>query len=491
MTKENANLEGAELSRRDFLTRSAAMSASVAALMATGNYAWAAGSDTLKVGLIGCGGRGTGAAKDCVTSSPNVVIYAMGDLFQDRLEGSLKNLRGEGAGGKKKEAPAAQATPAEKEKAAAAGAKKADKAKAGKKRAPAAPMGDKINVAPERCFTGFDAYKKVLDSGVDLVILATPPHFRPLHLRAAIEAGKHVFMEKPVAVDPVGARSVIESSELAANKGLAIVAGTQRRHTASYVEMMQRVHDGAIGDLLGGQCYWNQGFLWVKKHLPEWSDMEWQIRNWLYFTWLSGDHIVEQHVHNIDVMNWAFGGPPVKCMGMGGRQVRTGEECGNIFDHFAVEFEYANGARVMSMCRQIDGCAHRNGERIVGAKGVADSRVGITGANPFKYEGPSVNGQVQEHADLIQSIREGKPLNEGKRIAESSLTAIMGRMSAYTGNEISWNWLLNESKLDLTPPKYELGPLPVAPVAVPGKTKLIEEEAPQKETPKKQAPKKP
>ena len=282
-------------------------------------------------------------------------------------------------------------------------------------------------------------------------------------------------MEKPVAVDPIGARSIIASAELAATKGLAIVCGTQRRHQPSYLETMKRIEDGAIGEVVGGQCYWNQGDLWVKKQKPEWSDMEWQCRNWLYFTWLSGDHIVEQHVHNIDVINWAMGSPPVKAVGMGGREVRTQAEYGNVFDHFAVEYEYPNGARVLSMCRQTKGASGRNSERLVGTKGIATPKGNIEGPNAYKFEakGKAVNPYVQEHADLIASIRAGEPLNEGRRIAESTLTAIMGRMSAYTGRELQWSWIMNASKLDLSPAAYEMGDLPVRPVSVPGVTKLV------------------
>jgi len=415
------------VSRRDFIKTSTA--AGMATLLAGTGGIFAAGSDKIRVGVIGCGGRGTGATKDCLNASAEVEIIAMGDLFQDRLDDSLESLKKD--------------------------------------------FADRVKVTPETSFVGFDAYKKVLTCDIDLVIMAPPPHFRPMHLQAAIAAGKHVFMEKPVAVDPPGARSIIASSQLARQKGLALVAGTQRRHEVHYLEIMKRIHDGAIGEIVGGQCYWNQGELWVKEKQPGWSDMEWQCRNWLYFTWLSGDHIVEQHVHNIDVINWAIGELPVKCMGMGGRQVRTGPQYGNIFDHFAVEFEYPNGARVMSMCRQTPGCADRVAERVVGTRGVAHGHGLIEGENAYKYEGPHPNPYVVEHADLIKSIREGKPLNEGQRIAESTLCAIMGRMSAYTGREISWKWVMNESKLDLTPPEYAFGDLPVAPVAVPGQTPLV------------------
>ncbi|MFQ6037713.1 MAG: Gfo/Idh/MocA family protein, partial [Candidatus Aminicenantales bacterium] len=343
---------------------------------------------------------------------------------------------------------------------------------------------ESLAVTPDTCFSGFDAYRKVLASGIDLVILASPPHFRPRHFQAAVEAGKHVFMEKPVAVDPVGVRSVIRTSEVAARKGLAVVAGTQRRHQAHYLEIMKRVHAGAIGRIRAGQCYWNMGALWVERAKQNWidrkakgwTDMEWQIRNWLFLTWLSGDHIVEQHVHNLDVINWFIGSHPVKCLGMGGRQVRTGPEYGNIFDHFAVEYEYPDDVRVMSMCRQIPGCTDNVSERVIGTEGWAftSSANGfIKGKHAFTYDKESPNPYVQEHADLVASIRSGKPLNEGRRIAESTLTAIMGRMSAYTGRAVSWDWVMNASRLDLSPPQYAFGDLPVAPVAVPGKTELV------------------
>jgi myo-inositol 2-dehydrogenase/D-chiro-inositol 1-dehydrogenase len=429
------------ISRRDFMRGSAAMGLGVLAMGRSRMYA--RGSNTLRVGLVGCGSRGTGAAMNCVDSSPNVEIWAMADLFKDQLDSCLGRLRKNG----------------EKDWSASKAWQNAEK----------------VKVTPERCFTGFDAFRKVIGSGVDLVILATSPHFRPEHLAAAIEAGKHVFMEKPVAVDPVGIRSVIASSELAKQKNLAIVAGTQRRHAPNYIEVMKRVHDGAIGEIVSGQCYWNQG--WVRQWgfwrqpKPEWSEMETQCRNWYYYTWLSGDHIVEQHVHNIDVINWAMGSHPVQVLGMGGRQVRTEPEFGNIYDHFAVEYEYANGARIMSMARQIIGCTDRIAERVVGSKGVARDG-NITGASPYSYSGPGINPYEQEHTDLIKSIREGKPLNEGRQVAESTLTAIMGRMSAYTGRAFKWDWAMNASKLDLRPREYKFGPVAVAPVAIPGRTPL-------------------
>lgn len=437
------------ISRRDFMKASATAAAGIGLTGLSGceqsqvqSMAYTSGSDRIRVGLIGCGGRGTGAMANCVKSSPGIEVYAMGDVFKDKLKDSVTSLK--------------NYRPDEEDPYSGGGV-----------------PPEKFNVPKERQFVGFDAFEKVIAADVDMVILATPPHFRPQHLKASIEAGKHVFMEKPVAVDPVGIRSVIASSKLAKDKSLGIVAGTQRRHQKNYIELIRRVRSGDIGDIVAGQCYWNMGTLWSHKRKFGWSDMEYQLRNWLYYTWLSGDHIVEQHVHNIDVINWAIGSTPVKCMGMGGREVRTEPIFGNIFDHFAVEFEYPNNVRVMSMCRQTEGCTNNVSERVIGTKGIMHSNDGIEGENFFKYDGPDPNPYEEEHAHLIKSIRDGNPLNEGKRIAESTLCAIMGRMSAYTGRAMKFDWALKASKLDLSPERYEFGDLPVRPVAVPGQTKLI------------------
>jgi len=429
-----------EVTRREFLKASAtsigagtAVSLGLTGIMSAPVGAWAGGSDTIRVGLIGCGGRGTGAAAQAVAGSEGVEIVAMGDLMPDRLASSRKNLSDEiGAPG--------------------------------------------FRVDDAHAFTGFDAYQRVIESDVDLIILATPPAFRPSHLRAAIEAGHHVFTEKPVAVDPVGVRSVIETAAMAERKGLAIVAGTQRRHDPKYLETIRRLHDGAIGDIISGQVYWNQGGLWNYARKAGMSDMEWQIRNWLYFTWLSGDHIVEQHIHNIDIANWVLGGPPVRANGVGGRQSRVDPSYGHIFDHFAIELEYANGARIMSMCRQQDGTSPYVGERFAGTRGSAtpsDRNPSIEGPRAWRWEGAGepVNPYVQEHTDLVASIRAGTPLNEGRRVAESTLTAIMAREAAYTGRAIEWDEIM-ASDLDLTPGPMAFGSVPTPPVAQPGTTML-------------------
>jgi predicted dehydrogenase len=426
------------MTRRDFM-RAASM-ASIAAMAAGSPALHAAQAGRIRVGLIGCGGRGTGAAIDCVNASKDVVITALGDLFPDMLQGSLKQL--------KENLPK-----------------------------------DNLAVTPETCFTGFDAYRKVLATDLDMVILAAPPGFRPLHFQAAVDAGKHVFMEKPVAVDPAGIRTMLAAADVATQKKLSVVAGTQRRHQAHYIEIMKRVQAGDIGEIVAGQCYWNMGALWVERAAQNWadriihgwSDMEWQVRNWLFTVWCSGDHICEQHVHNLDVINWAMGTHPVKCTGMGGRAARVDPMYGNGWDHFAVEYEYPNGARILSMCRQTAGATDNVSERVVGTKGFSytDGADGyIKGVKPYKMERPSPNPYVQEHADLIASIKAGKPVNEARQVAESTLTAIMGRMSAYTGRSLSWDWVLNTSKLDLTPPHFEWKELPLLEVAVPGRSVL-------------------
>jgi predicted dehydrogenase len=435
MKKSDEGQGGGEtrrLTRRRFLKTSATASAGLLAAGLRLPRAHAAGSDVLEIGLIGCGGRGTGAAMDCVNSSPGVKIVALADAFKDRLDGCRNRLM-----------------------------------KLGK---------EKADIPAGQCFAGLDAYEKLIAADVDVVLMATPPAFRPIHLMEAVKAHKHVFMEKPVAVDPVGIRTVIEAAGLAAQQKLSIVAGTQRRHQNVYLETMKRIHDGAIGQLVSAQCYWNQGLLWVHGRQPRYTDVEWQLRNWLYFTWLSGDHIVEQHVHNLDVVNWAFGGPPALVYGMGGRAARKGERHGNIYDHFCIEFQYPNGARTISMCRQTNRASNRVSERVVGTKGTSNCAGMIWdpgGKEVWRYKGPHPNPYVQEHADLIAAIRGGKPINEAKRVAESTLTAIMGRMSCYTGRAFKWDWVMKSSKLDLVPKDLKFGPKPVDPVAKPGVTQLI------------------
>jgi predicted dehydrogenase len=417
------------LSRRQFLKSAGA--AVITASTLGWNYAWARGSDRIRVGLVGCGRRGTGAARDVANAAEGVEIWALGDLFQDRIDTCRQLL---------------------------------------------ANLGDKMQVTDSRCFVGFDAYKRVIDSGVDYVLLVTPPGFRPIHFQAAVEAGKHVFMEKPVAVCPEGVRMVIEAAKQAEQKKLGVVAGTQNRHHEGYIQTIQRIHSGSIGKVVAASAYYLTGALWKWDRQPGMSDIEWQIRNWLYFNWLSGDHIVEQFVHNIDVMNWVMGSPPERCIGMGGRQVRTDPAYGHIYDHFAIEYVYPNGARVTAMCRQMDGCANRMSNHVIGTEGQATLQrldtFWVRGKEEWRWEG-KVNPYVQEHADLIASVRAGKPINEGVQVAESTLTAIMGRMAAYTGQEVTWDFALKESKLNLVKNLTQFGDMPVDEVAMPGKTPLI------------------
>jgi myo-inositol 2-dehydrogenase / D-chiro-inositol 1-dehydrogenase len=427
--------QASPITRRSFVQTTTA----AAAAMLFPSGVRAQGSDVIKVGVVGTGGRGTGAIRDVLMSSDGVEIRALGDLNPERLEQSRMQL----------------------DKEAADNSGFGERYKKG------------FQVKGEQVYTGFDAYKQVIASDVDLVILATPPGFRPIHLEAAVAAGKHVFTEKPVATDSAGIRSVLATYEAALKKNLAIVAGTQRRHQAEYVETVRRLHDGAIGDVVSGQVFWNQGGLWNHPRQPAWSDAEWQIRNWLYFAWLSGDHIVEQHVHNIDVANWVLRANPVRAIAVGGRIQRTDPIYGHIYDHFAVDFEYPSGARVMSMCRQIVGTRSRIGEHFIGTKGTSDASSRIAGATTWMYEKPQkpVSPYVQEHTDLIASIRGGKPLNELKTVAESTLTAIMGREAAYTGQELTWDEVLN-AKLDLMPPDVAFGPMEVPPIPIPGQTQL-------------------
>ncbi len=431
------------VTRREFIKTSAMAGGAV--LLSGRGIGYAQGSDKIRVGLIGCGGRGTGAGIiDCAESSEGVELVAIGDFFQDYIDTAPERIK-----------------------------RNLERRKL--------PVDEIYKVTPETTFVGLDAYQKVIGCDLDMVILTTPPYFRPQHLRAAVEAGKHVFMEKPIAVDPVGVRSVIESSEMAKQKGLTIVAGTQWRRLESYQETIKRIHDGEIGEIVSGQCVrcGNAMRTWrsderVREY--SWTDMEYHLRRWLFWTWLSGDFIVEQHVHNLDIMNWVLQSHPVECVGVGGRQARTGLEYGNVYDHFSVEYLYPNDVRIEYIGTQIDRFSPRNDERISGTKGSAYMDAGngrIKGDNPYEYEGTPLTPTVLEYKDTIDSIRNGKAINEGRQIAETTLTAIMGRMSAYTGLALSWDWVMEASTLDLTPTISETGDLPAMPVAIPGVSDLI------------------
>jgi len=434
--------ESNSIGRRDFIKGSAGLGAAALASQVKVPGAHAASSDKLRVGLIGCGNRGTMDARKLLNAEPNMELYAMGDLFEKNRGRSRRMGMNQGYEYLQQH------------------------------------VSDKMNVPKERRFVGWDASQKVIDSEVDIVMLTTPPHFRPMQFKAAIEGGKHVFMEKPAAVDPVGCRTVAETAKKAKEKNLGVLAGTQMRHRQDYIGVMQRIHDGWIGDLVAGQAYYNyNGVSWHSERASDMSDMEWQIRNWYYFDWLSGDFIVEQDVHKIDILNWAFGGPPKQALAMGGRGHRSGKEDGNIFDHFTVEYEYPNEARVMNMCQHIPGSTATRGERLIGTKGKALPTGGyglrIEGAKTWEDQSNGPGAVTQEFRDLITSIRDGSPINDGERIANSTLTAIMGRMAAYTARSISWDWLRHKSQLDLGPDEYKFGKFEPRPVAVPGDRELV------------------
>jgi myo-inositol 2-dehydrogenase / D-chiro-inositol 1-dehydrogenase len=416
------------VTRRDFIKSATTVTVgTVVASQVSLPGAWAAGSDEIRIGLIGAGGRGTGAVQNAINSSPGVRLVAMAELFPDRLADSRKQLAAKG-----------------------------------------------ITVTDDHTFTGLDGYKSVLQSDANYIILATPPGFRPIHLKASIEAGKHIFTEKPVAVDGPGIRTVLSLVDVASQKKLSVGCGLQRHHQQGYLETMKRIHDGAIGDIVGARAYWNQGALWNRGRKPEWSDTEWQLRNWYYFTYLCGDHIVEQHVHNLDVVNWAMKGHPVKAMGTGGRQVRTGPEWGHIYDHFAIDYEYENGVHMMSMCRQQEGCVGSVSEALVGTKGASQvNDYKITGASA--WDGSSIKKKeadpyTQEHTDFIAAIRKGEPVNDLKFVAESTLTAIMGREAAYTGKVITWDQALNSEEKLMPEPLDLTQNRPTPPVPMPGQS---------------------
>ena len=415
-------------SRREFIrdASAAAVGATAAARFQGLAGAHAAGSDEIRVGLIGCGGRGTGAAGNALAAAKGVRIVALADAFEDRLKACRERL--------------AKGNP------------------------------ESATVAEDHCFVGLDAFEKLLKTDVNYVILATPPGFRPQHIAAAIAAGKNVFAEKPVCVDSAGAQKCFSMVDEITRKNLALGAGTQYRHFDPYIQSMKRIHDGQIGRLTGARGYYNTGELWKRDRQEGWSDLENQMRNWLYYTWLSGDHLVEQAVHNVDALNWAFGTHPIRVIATGGRQVRTAPEFGHIYDHFAVVYEYPDETFATMMCRQQNGTDKKVANEFTGTKGTAYVLPDylIKGESPWKYDVAEPNDMyVQEHTDLINSIRSGKPYNELKEVTETSLTAIMGRMSAYTGKTITWEQAM-KSHESLMPETLTWGPMPTPPVAMPG-----------------------
>ncbi len=424
-------------SRRRFLKTSttAVAAGTVAATLASNaRMVHAAENDEIKVALIGCGGRGTGAAVNAMRAHPNNRLTVMCDLFPDQLDSAKTRL--------------------------------------------SRSLGGQFAVADDHCFTGFDAYQDVMKTDAHVVILATPPHFRPMHLAACVEAGKHIFCEKPVAVDAPGVRSVFETVAKAKEKGLTLVSGLCWRYDYGVRETMKRILDGAIGDIVAIQENYLTGTLWHRGHKEDWSDMEYQCRNWLYYTWLSGDHITEQHVHSLDKSVWLNGDQaPVACYGLGGRQVRTGEEWGNIYDHHAVCYEFPGDVRVFSYTRQMAGCFNEVDDIVMGTKGQARVlKFDIQGPMKWSYNGQRPSMYDVEHKEMFEAIRAGKTINNGDYMTKSTMMAIMGRMANYTGQRITWDMAMG-SKLELKPDKYAFGPVEGIPgneeVAMPGQTKFV------------------
>jgi myo-inositol 2-dehydrogenase/D-chiro-inositol 1-dehydrogenase len=420
------------VSRREFVKAASA----VTAIGATTLPIWAVQEkrDPIKIGFIGCGGRGTGAANQAMNANKNAVLWAMGDAFEDRLESSQSALKDE--------------------------------------------QGQRAEVPKERQFVGFDAYQKVIDSGVDMVILTTPPHFRPVHIAAAVKAKKHVFCEKPMAVDGTGVRSVMDSAKLAKENDTNLMSGFCWRYSHPLRATFEQLHNGAIGNVESYFATYYAAPLWTKPRKESWSDMEWQMRNWVHFDWLSGDHIVEQACHSIDKINWAFKNvAPISATAVGGRQMHEGDDRGNVYDHFGVVFEFADGRRAHLHCRQMPFCYNDNNDFITGATGtcVVNGWTGapaFTGSSDWTYQGANPNMYQVEHNELQAAIRGDTPtINDGDFMAQSTLMAILGREAAYTGQKVSYADML-ASTTRLGPNEYAFGELALPHVAEPGSTKL-------------------
>ena len=407
-----------------------------------------AGDRRLRIALVGCGGRGTGAASQALRTARDaadggrggaVQLVAMADAFADRLESSHAAL---------------------KERFAEA-----------------------VDVPEERRFVGFDAFARAIEADVDLVVLATPPGFRPQHFAHAVDAGRHVFMEKPVAVDGPGVRAVLSAAQTARAKGLKVGCGLQRHHSLRYRETVHRLREGAIGDINLLRVYWNSAGVWVNPRQPEQTEMEYQMRNWYYFNWLCGDHIVEQHIHNLDVANWVKDAVPVRAQGQGGRQVRTGADHGEIFDHHMVEYTYADGTTLLSQCRHVEGAWSNVSEHAHGSEGTADvgaGRIRSAGGWSWRFEDEDLDPYQAEHDALFRAVREGTPHDEASNGARATLTAILGRMATYSGKVVEWDAAL-ASELSLAPERlaFDAPPptLPDAdgryPIPVPGVTRAV------------------
>jgi myo-inositol 2-dehydrogenase/D-chiro-inositol 1-dehydrogenase len=437
-----------DVTRRSFLqTSGVAVGGALLGGLSIERAAHAAGSDQLKIALVGCGGRGSGAANQALSTSGDIKLVAVADVHEDKMTGSLSNLR--------------RSHPT------------------------------KVDVKPENEFMGFDGYKKAI-AVADVVILATPPGFRPMMFEEAVKQGKHVFMEKPVCVDAPGFRKVMAAAQEAKKKNLKVGVGLQRRHQPPYLETMKRLQDGAIGDIVSMRCFWNGNTPWVRRREElekqanrKLTEMEYQLRNWYYFVWLCGDHICEQHIHNIDVINWLKNGPPVKARGMGGCETRKGLDYGEIFDHHSVEFTYADGSICHSMCRHQLGCWNEVSEYAIGSKGRSDiHRYTITGANQWRYrEEKKVDPYQQEHDDLFDAIRNNKPYNEAEYGATSSMTSVLGRMATYSGKEVEWDAAI-KSNIDTMVKGIDVGSfadaLKLTPPTLPGKDGLYQLPVPGK-----------
>jgi predicted dehydrogenase len=441
-------MEKSQLSRRNFLGRSAVIGAagvigmnalaSCSSKTKTVDYAFptildkAPDGKKLRAGLVGCGNRGTGAALNFLAAGNDLELIALADVFEDKVWDCRSKL-----------------------------------------------SKQRVEVPEANCFWGFDGYKSLLEVDLDVVILATPPHFRPAYFDACVQAKKHVFMEKPVCVDPVGARQIIATSKKAENMGLSVITGTQRRHQRDYLETYKQVASGAIGEFTSAKAWWLQNHVWFRTREEGWSDMEYMLRNWNNFCWLCGDHILDTHVHNIDIINWFLGKHPTEAIGFGGRARRlTGDQ----YDFFSIDFNFGNGIYSHSMSRQIDDCANTLGEQIMGTEGYTNCKntiYNLDGSIKWKYEYPkdkdgkstevvAVSPYVQEHISLVTSIRTNQPVVEAERTAISTLTAIMGRTAAYTGQLVTWEEMMN-STVKLGPEKYEMGPVDMEfPVPIPG-----------------------
>ncbi|MEO0468437.1 MAG: Gfo/Idh/MocA family oxidoreductase [Bacteroidota bacterium] len=442
-----------QLNRRQFVKNASLAAGGLAAMsLPLQASAWVDGADTIKIGLIGCGGRGTGAAMQALKSGQNVKLVAMADAFRDRLESSHKNLTNPDF---------------------------ADWSDDGGN-----DISKRIEVPEDRRFVGFDAYKEVLKL-VDVVVIATPPGFRPIHFEAAIAADKHVFMEKPLATDAPGIRKVLAAAKEAKRKKLNVVVGLQRHYQTIYREWVNRIHEGAIGEIIASRVYWNSAGVWVRPRKEGMTEMEYQMRNWYYFNWLCGDHITEQHIHNLDVGNWVKQAYPVRAHGMGGREVRNGKEHGEIFDHHVVEYEYADGSRMFSQCRHIKGCMNRVTESFHGTNGTApEPGVLLTpsGYNLFSHNAKKDPNPYQvEHNELFAAIAKGEyKFADAENGAKSTMTALLGRMATYSGQVVEWDEAI-QSDLSLMPKKFSWDAEPPVlpngdgfyPVPTPGVTKVI------------------